>query len=210
MCHRMFFPAIDFTCSVLATVLLSRDILRPLHTHTHTQTPSAFLNLFSVGSLGELCTIHRISHFQTPPDCRRPSENHTWFWRKYCRSQWTSFKHYILRKSIKLTRRYGDAVINTTAECPSWEADSHQTNKEFSRLFWCLSKSWRPRWTGHVARMGQTCIHCVGKSWRGRPLGRPTRRWENNIKMDLKEMWGNLDGWDKYGNLHITRSSGKN
>jgi hypothetical protein len=28
----------------------------------------------------------------------------------------------------------------------------------------------------------------VGKSERKRPLGKPRRRWENNIKMDLQEM----------------------
>jgi hypothetical protein len=28
----------------------------------------------------------------------------------------------------------------------------------------------------------------VGKSGRKRPLGRPERRWEDNIRMDLKEI----------------------
>jgi hypothetical protein len=28
----------------------------------------------------------------------------------------------------------------------------------------------------------------VGKPERKRPLGRPRRRWENNIKMDLQEV----------------------
>jgi hypothetical protein len=35
----------------------------------------------------------------------------------------------------------------------------------------------------------------VGKPEGKRPLGRPTRRWEGNIKMDLQEMGcGNMDG----------------
>ena len=30
-----------------------------------------------------------------------------------------------------------------------------------------------------------------------RPLGRPTRRWEDNVKMDLKEVvWGEMDWTD--------------
>jgi hypothetical protein len=34
----------------------------------------------------------------------------------------------------------------------------------------------------------------VGKSEEKRPLGRPRLRWENNIKIDLREMgWGGMD-----------------
>ena len=28
-----------------------------------------------------------------------------------------------------------------------------------------------------------------------RPLGRPRRRWEDNIKMDLQEVWGGRGNW---------------
>jgi hypothetical protein len=36
----------------------------------------------------------------------------------------------------------------------------------------------------------------VGKPEGKRPLGRPRHRWEDNIKMDLQEVWGflGLDG----------------
>ena len=48
---------------------------------------------------------------------------------------------------------------------------------------------------GRVARMGESkgvYRVSVGKSEGKRPLGRPRRRWENNIKMDLQEVgWGN-------------------
>jgi len=46
------------------------------------------------------------------------------------------------------------------------------------------------RWTGHVARAGDRAL--VGKPEGKRPLGRPRRRWEDNIKMDLQEVgcWG--------------------
>jgi hypothetical protein len=49
------------------------------------------------------------------------------------------------------------------------------------------------RWVGHVARMGEERgMHrvLVGKPEEKRPLGRPRRRWEDNIKMDLQEVEG--------------------
>jgi len=52
-------------------------------------------------------------------------------------------------------------------------------------------KSRRMRWVGHVACMGErrgVYRVLVEKPEGTRPLGRPRRRWENNIKMDLKEM----------------------
>ena len=51
-------------------------------------------------------------------------------------------------------------------------------------------KSIRLRWAGHVARMEQSRNAyrvLVGKSKGKRPLGRPRRRWEDNIKIDLRE-----------------------
>jgi len=54
------------------------------------------------------------------------------------------------------------------------------------------------RWAGHVARTGEgTGVHrvLVGKAEGKRPLGRPGRRGEDNIKMDLREVGGGkLDG----------------
>ena len=35
----------------------------------------------------------------------------------------------------------------------------------------------------------------VGKPEAKRPLGRPRRRWEDNIKMDLREVGGVETGW---------------
>ena len=51
-------------------------------------------------------------------------------------------------------------------------------------------KSRRLRWAGHVARMEQfrnTYRVLVGKPESKRPLGRPRRRWEDNIKIGLRE-----------------------
>jgi hypothetical protein len=51
-------------------------------------------------------------------------------------------------------------------------------------------KSRRMRGAGHVARMGEERgVHrlLVGKPEGKRPLGRPRRRWDGNIKMDLQD-----------------------
>jgi hypothetical protein len=50
-------------------------------------------------------------------------------------------------------------------------------------------KSRRMRWAEHVARMGEgrgVYRVLVGRPEVKRPLGRPRRRWEDNIKMDLR------------------------
>jgi hypothetical protein len=60
-------------------------------------------------------------------------------------------------------------------------------------------KSRRMRWVGHVARMREgrgVYSVLVGRPEGKRPLGRPKRRWEDNVKMDLREIgnrWGELD-----------------
>jgi len=54
------------------------------------------------------------------------------------------------------------------------------------------------KWAGHVVRMGEDRgVHrvLVGKPERKRSLGRPRRRWEDNIKMDLEEVGGGRVDW---------------
>ena len=71
-----------------------------------------------------------------------------------------------------------------------------------------MIKSRRMRWAGNVAHMGETrgvYRALVGKPEGKRPLGRPWRRWGDNIKVDLREVgcggmdWIELaqekDGW---------------
>ena len=61
-----------------------------------------------------------------------------------------------------------------------------------------LIKSWRLRWAGHVARMeeGWSVLNILTRTPTGkRPLVRPRRRWEDNIRMDLKEMCMNTSNW---------------
>jgi hypothetical protein len=60
-----------------------------------------------------------------------------------------------------------------------------------------IIKSRGIRWTGHVARMGEkrnAYRLLVGKPEGKRQLGRPRRRWVDNIRMDLGEVgWGDVD-----------------
>jgi len=61
-------------------------------------------------------------------------------------------------------------------------------------------KSRRMKWTGHVARVGESTDAyrvLVGKLEGQTPLGRPRHRWEDNIKMDLQEVGcGGIDWID--------------
>jgi hypothetical protein len=58
-------------------------------------------------------------------------------------------------------------------------------------------KSRRIRWAGHVACMGEernVYRALMGKPEGKRPLGRPRRRWEDVISMDLRQIgWGSVD-----------------
>ena len=56
-------------------------------------------------------------------------------------------------------------------------------------------------WAGHVACMGERSVYSVlvGKREGKRPLGRPTRRWEDNIKMDLQEVVWTRSSWLRIG-----------
>jgi hypothetical protein len=77
-----------------------------------------------------------------------------------------------------------------------WKGYHKLHNEELHNLYSSPSiiriiKSRRMRWAGHVARMGEkrnVCRLLVGKPEGKRPLGRPRRRWIDNIKMDLLEI----------------------
>jgi hypothetical protein len=69
-------------------------------------------------------------------------------------------------------------------------------NDELHNLYSSLNivrviKSRRMRWARHVARMGEgSCVYrvLVRRPEGKRPLGRLRRRWEDNIKLDLREI----------------------
>ena len=76
-------------------------------------------------------------------------------------------------------------------------------NEELNNLYaspnvvWVI-KSRRMRWVGHVARMGEgrgVYRVLVGKPEVRRSLGRPRCRWEDNIRMDLREVGCGCVDW---------------
>jgi hypothetical protein len=104
----------------------------------------------------------------------------------------------------KVLRIYGPKMNEVTG---GWRK---LHNEELHDLYFSPSiiriiKSRRMRWAGHVARMGKREMP-EGK----RPIGRPRRRWVDNIKMDLLEIgWGGVD-WiglaqdrDKFMNFRV-------
>jgi hypothetical protein len=80
----------------------------------------------------------------------------------------------------------------------NWKKKLH--NEELHNMYSSpnrMIKSRRMRWAGHVARMGETRNACrifVEKPTGKRPLGRPRRRWADNIKIDRREIgWVGMD-----------------
>jgi hypothetical protein len=78
-------------------------------------------------------------------------------------------------------------------------------NDELHSLYSSLNivrviKSRWMRWAGHVARMGEvfTGFWLGGPKGRKRPLGRPRRRWEDNIKVDLREIGFDGANWTRW------------
>jgi hypothetical protein len=62
-----------------------------------------------------------------------------------------------------------------------------------------MIKARRMRWAGHVVEVRGAYI-LVGNPEGRRPLGRPRRRWEDNIMMDLREIGFGDVNW-----IHLTR-----
>jgi hypothetical protein len=96
-----------------------------------------------------------------------------------------------------LRRVFGPKRDEVTGEW--WNLHNEELNDLYSlpnivRVF----KSRRMRWAGHVARMGEERgVHMVlvGKPEGKRPLGRPRRRWVDNIKMGVEEVGSGCGDW---------------
>jgi hypothetical protein len=80
-------------------------------------------------------------------------------------------------------------------------------NEELHGLYSSLNiirmiKSRRMRWTGHVARMRdvRNAYILTAKSERKRSLGRPRRKYEDNIKVNIKEIVQEDVDW-----MHVPR-----
>ena len=101
------------------------------------------------------------------------------------------FENRVLRKVFGLKR---DEV---TGECRKLHDEEKYDLYSLPNIVRVV-KSRRMRWAGHVARMGEDRgVHrgLVGKPEGKRRLGRPRRRWEDNIKMALQEVGGGRGDW---------------
>jgi hypothetical protein len=100
------------------------------------------------------------------------------------------FENRVLRRIFGPRR---DEVIGGWRKLHSEELHGLYSSPRIIRVI----KARRMRWAGHVARMEEespTYNILVGRLEGRRPLRRPRRRWEENIKMDLREIgFGDVD-----------------
>jgi hypothetical protein len=103
------------------------------------------------------------------------------------------FENRVLRRIFGPKR---DEVIGGWRKLHNEELHNLYSSPNIIRMI----KSRRMRWAGHVARTGRSGIAyriLVGKPEGKRPLGRPRRRWVDDIKMDLSELgWNGMDWID--------------
>ena len=96
-----------------------------------------------------------------------------------------------------LRRLFGPKRDEVTGEWRKLRKEKLSDLYSLPNIVWVV-KSRRMRWAGHVARMGEgRGMHrvLVEKPEGKRTLGRPRRRWEDNIKMDLQEVGGDCGDW---------------
>jgi len=101
------------------------------------------------------------------------------------------FENMVLKRIFE-TRR--DEVMGEWGRLHNEELNDLYSSPNIMRVI----KSRRMRWAGHVARMGEekgVYRVLVGKTEGKRPLGRPTRRWMDNIRMDLQEVGCGYVDW---------------
>jgi hypothetical protein len=94
------------------------------------------------------------------------------------------FENRVLRKIFVLKR---DEVMEDWRKLHSEELHNLSSSPDIIRQV----KSMRMRWVGHVAHVGEerkVYKVLVGKPEGRRPIGRPRRRWEDGVRMDLKEI----------------------
>jgi len=89
-----------------------------------------------------------------------------------------------------LRRVFGPKRDEVTEEWRKLHNEELRDLYSLTNIVWVV-KSRRMRWAGNVASMGEgRDVHrvLVGKPEGMRQLGRPRRRWEDNIKMHLREV----------------------
>jgi hypothetical protein len=107
------------------------------------------------------------------------------------------FENRVLRRIFGPKR---DEIIGGRIKLYNEELHNLYTSSNIIRMI----KSKRMKWTRSIARMGDkqnTHKVLVGKPVGKRPLGRPRSRWEDDTKMDLREIgWNDMD-WIHVGSV---------
>jgi hypothetical protein len=110
-------------------------------------------------------------------------ESHTWFPTLGVQGRLRAFQKRMLR------RVFGPKRNRTWRELQNEEIQIFCSSPSIIRMV----KSRRTRWVGHVARIEKKKNEdylLVGKPAGEKPLGKPRRRWVDNIKIDLGEWYG--------------------
>ena len=101
------------------------------------------------------------------------------------------FENMVLRRIFGLRR---DEITGEWRRLHNEELNDLYSSTNIERMI----KSRRIRWAGHVARMGEergVYRVLLGKPESKRPVGRPTRRWVGNIRMELQEVGCGYIDW---------------
>jgi len=101
------------------------------------------------------------------------------------------FENRVLRRIVGPKR---DEVIGEWRILHNEELNNLYSSPSIVRVI----KSRRIRWAGHVGHMGEgrgVYRVLVRKPEGRRPLGRPRRRWEDNLRMDLREVGYGCVDW---------------
>jgi len=100
-------------------------------------------------------------------------------------------------ENMVLRRIFGPRRDEVTGEWRRLHNEELNDLYSLPNIVWVI-KSRRMRWAGHAARVGEergVYRFLVGKPERRRPLGRPRRRWVDNIRMDLQEVGCGYMDW---------------
>jgi hypothetical protein len=101
------------------------------------------------------------------------------------------FENRVLRRIFEPKR---DRVMGGWRKLHNEELHNLHSSPSIIRII----KSRRMKWAGHVARLGEkrnVYRLLVGKPEGKRPLGRPRRKWIDNIMVDLFEIGLNVVDW---------------